>query len=49
MHRALLRTYMQTAARDPLPEEALEIYSAPWIDSDGQPAFHRWIVQMEEK
>lgn len=49
MHRALLRTYMRTAAHDPLPEESLEIYNAPWIASAGQPAFHRQIVHMEEK
>ncbi|MXQ10265.1 alpha/beta fold hydrolase [Microvirga makkahensis] len=49
MHRALLRAYLQTAAYKPLSEEALEIYSAPWIGPIGQPAFYRQIAQMDQK
>ncbi|RWR27833.1 alpha/beta hydrolase [Sinirhodobacter populi] len=49
MHRALLRAYLQTAARDPLSEEALEIYSAPWLGPVGQPAFYRQIAQMDQR
>lgn len=47
MHRAVLRAYLQTAAHNPLPEEALDIYSAPWIGATGQPAFYRQIAQMD--
>lgn len=49
MHRALLRAYLQTAAHDPLSEEALDIYSAPWLGPTGQPAFYRQIAQMDQK
>ena len=49
MHRALLRAYLQTAAHNPLSEEALEIYSAPWLGPIGQPAFYRQIAQMDQK
>lgn len=48
MHRALLRAYLQTAAHNPLSEEALEIYSAPWLGPVGQPAFYRQIAQMDQ-
>lgn len=49
MHRALLRAYLQTAAYNPLSEEALEIYSAPWLGPVGQAAFYRQIVQMDQR
>lgn len=49
MHRALLRAYLQTAAYKQLSEEALEIYSDPWVGSVGQPAFYRQIAQMDQK
>lgn len=49
MHRALLRAYLQTAAFNPLSEQALEIYSAPWLGPIGQPAFYRQIAQMDQK
>jgi pimeloyl-ACP methyl ester carboxylesterase len=49
MHRALLRAYLQTAAYNPLPEDAMEIYSAPWLGAVGQPAFYRQIAQMDQK
>lgn len=49
MHRALLRAYLQTAAHNPLSEQALEIYSAPWLGPVGQPAFYRQIAQMDQK
>lgn len=48
MHRALLRTYLQTAAYQTLSEEALDIYAAPWIGDIGQPAFYRQIAQMDQ-
>ncbi|RCW88081.1 alpha/beta fold hydrolase [Paracoccus lutimaris] len=48
MHRALLRAYLQTAAHNPLSEQALEIYSAPWLGPVGQPAFYRQIAQMDQ-
>lgn len=49
MHRALLRAYLQTAAHNPLSDEALDIYSAPWLGAVGQAAFYRQIAQMEQK
>lgn len=49
MHRAVLRAYLQTAARSLLSEEALNIYSAPWIGPVGQPAFYRQIAQMDQR
>lgn len=49
MHRALLRAYLQTAAHQPLSEEALDTYSAPWLGPVGQPAFYRQIAQMDQK
>ncbi|SFT69076.1 Pimeloyl-ACP methyl ester carboxylesterase [Pseudovibrio denitrificans] len=48
MHKAMLRAYLQTAAHIELSEEALEIYSAPWIGPVGQPAFYRQIAQMNQ-
>ena len=49
MHRAMLRAYLQTAAHNPLSEEALEIYAAPWLGPVGQPAFYRQIAQMDQR
>lgn len=49
MHSALLRAYLQTAAHQPLSEQALQIYSAPWLGEVGQPAFYRQIAQMEQR
>lgn len=49
MHHAVLRAYLQTAARKPLSEEALGIYSAPWTGPVGQPAFYRQIAQMDQR
>ncbi|MFK7765477.1 MAG: alpha/beta fold hydrolase [Roseobacter sp.] len=49
MHRALLAAYLQTSAHAALSKEAVEIYSAPWIGTFGQPAFYRQIAQMDQK
>ena len=49
MHQALLVAYLQTAASNPLSDEAVEIYSAPWLGAVGQPAFYRQIAQMDQK
>lgn len=49
MHRALLSAYLQTAAFNPLSDEALDIYSAPWLGPVGQPAFYRQIAQMDQR
>lgn len=49
MHRALLRAYLQTAAFNPLSDEALEIYSGPWLGPVGQAAFYRQIAQMDQR
>jgi len=48
MHRALLAAYLQTAAHNMLSDEAIEIYSRPWIGAVGQPAFYRQIAQMDQ-
>lgn len=48
MHQALLRAYLQTAAVNPLSDEALDIYSAPWLGPVGQAAFYRQISQMDQ-
>ncbi|MDH0737396.1 alpha/beta fold hydrolase [Achromobacter spanius] len=49
MHRALLHAYLQTAACQPLSDEALDVYSQPWLGEIGQPAFYRQIAQMDQK
>lgn len=49
MHRAVLRAYLQTAAHHPLSDEAMQIYSAPWLGPVGQPAFYRQIAQMDQR
>ena len=49
MHRALLKAYLQTAAHYPLSDEALDVYSKPWLGPIGQPAFYRQIAQMDQK
>lgn len=49
MHEAMLRAYLQTAAHQPLSEEALEVYAAPWRGPVGQPAFYRQIAQMDQR
>ena len=49
MHRALLKAYLQTAAHNHLSDEALDVYSRPWLGTIGQPAFYRQIAQMDQK
>lgn len=49
MHRALLHAYLQTSACNPLSDEALDIYSAPWLGPVGQAAFYRQIAQMDQR
>jgi pimeloyl-ACP methyl ester carboxylesterase len=49
MHLVMLRAYLQTAAFKNLSEEALEIYSSPWLGPVGQTAFYRQISQMDQK
>lgn len=48
MHAALLRAYLQTAAHQPLSEEAFDVYMKPWVGEVGQPAFYRQIAQMHQ-
>jgi pimeloyl-ACP methyl ester carboxylesterase len=48
MHHALLRAYLQSAAHQPLSEQALDIYTAPWTGPIGQAAFYRQIAQMDQ-
>lgn len=49
MHRALFEAYLQTAAHQPLSQEAMETYCRPWLGPVGQPAFYRQIAQMDQK
>lgn len=49
MHQALLKAYISTSAYSPLSDEAIEIYSQPWLGKTGQAAFYRQISQMNEK
>ncbi|SDR27078.1 alpha/beta hydrolase [Pseudovibrio sp. Tun.PSC04-5.I4] len=49
MHRALLKAYLQTAVHNPLSDEAMDLYCAPWLGPVGQPAFYRQIAQMDQK
>ncbi|MGK9169981.1 alpha/beta hydrolase [Inquilinus limosus] len=48
-HDALLRVYIQGAARNPLTEEAMGIYMRPWQGETGRPAFYRQIAQMDDR
>ena len=48
-HEALLRAYLQGAARRPLGDEAYKAYMAPWLGPTGQTAFYRQIAQMDQK
>lgn len=48
-HDALLRVYLQGAARDPLTEEAMAIYMRPWQGETRRPAFYRQIAQMKDR
>ena len=48
-HKALLSAYLQGASHLGLSFEALEIYSKPWLGTEGQAAFYRQIAQMDQK
>lgn len=48
-HDALLRAYLQSAARATLRDEAFETYMRPWRGEVGQPAFYRQIAQMDQR
>lgn len=48
MHKALLESYLQTAAHKKLSDDAMHIYCAPWLGSKGQSAFYRQIAQMDQ-
>jgi pimeloyl-ACP methyl ester carboxylesterase len=48
-HDALLRVYLQGAARNPLTEEAMAIHMRPWQGEVGRPAFYRQIAQMHDR
>lgn len=48
-HNALLRAYLQSAAYQPLSEQALQVYMQPWQGEIGQAAFYRQIAQMDQK
>jgi len=48
MHRAILRDYLQTAAFNPLSDEAQDVFARPWRGDSGQSAFYRQIAQMDQ-
>lgn len=48
-HDALLRAYVQGAAFQTLPDEAMAIHTAPWRGAIGQAAFYRQIAQMDAR
>jgi len=49
IHDGILNAYLQDAAFNPLSEEALQGYKAPWLSEVGQAAFYRQIAQMDQK
>ena len=49
MHQALLQAYLQTSVHTHLSNEALDLYSAPWLGPVGQSAFYRQIAQMDQR
>ncbi|MGY1916594.1 alpha/beta fold hydrolase [Blastococcus sp. SYSU DS0973] len=49
VHEGALRAYMETASYRGLSEERLSELIAPWLTSDGQPAFYRQIAQADER
>jgi pimeloyl-ACP methyl ester carboxylesterase len=48
-HDAMLRAYIQGAARHPLTPEAMGIYMRPWQGKTGRPAFYRQIAQLKDR
>jgi pimeloyl-ACP methyl ester carboxylesterase len=48
-HEALLRAYLEGAAFQPLREDAMQTYMAPWQGTEGQAAFYRQIAQMDQR
>ncbi|WP_394827771.1 alpha/beta fold hydrolase [Pendulispora albinea] len=49
IHSAILRAYIGGAAYRPLSEDVLQLYMAPWLGAEGQPAFYRQIAQMSDR
>lgn len=48
IHEAILVAYIKGAAHQPLSEESLDLYCAPWRGETGQKAFYRQIAQMDQ-
>ena len=49
LHEAMLRAYIGTAVDNPLHEDEMQLYLAPWLGDEGQKAFWRQIAQMDDK
>ena len=49
IHEAIVTAYIPTASHRGLRAEDLDELVAPWITSDGQPAFYRQIEQTDER
>jgi pimeloyl-ACP methyl ester carboxylesterase len=47
-HAAMLRAYIQGAARRPLAEEAMSVYTRPWLTAEGKAGFYAQIAQMDQ-
>src|SRR5699024_7342982 len=47
IHDAIVRTYVATAAYQPLEPDVLDAIVAPWATSDGKTAFYRQIAQAD--
>lgn len=49
IHEAILRAYIGGAVINPLREDEMALYLAPWLGADGQKAFWRQVAQMDDK
>ncbi|WP_236012300.1 alpha/beta fold hydrolase [Marinobacter mangrovi] len=49
IHQAIVRTYVQTAAHQPLDDATLDGIVRPWTGEQGQPAFYRQIAQADSR
>lgn len=49
MHRAILEAYISGASHQGLSPKQLNALTAPWLTSEGQPAFYRQIAQADQR
>lgn len=48
IHAAIVPAYLQGAVKRKMSEAELAPYVAPWLGTEGQPAFYRQIAQMDQ-